>query len=67
MDDYQLTLGDLLRKIGAAIERMSVKNPNRVLLDQCAQIIVQQARLAQHAGPIRVPKQEHARVVLTDG
>jgi hypothetical protein len=59
MDDYQLTLGDLLRKIGAAIERMSVKNPNRILLDQCGQIIVQQAG--------RIQALEQRQVVLTDG
>ena len=63
MSEYQITLRDLVNKISAAIQTMSVKNPNRILLDQLGQVVVQQQRQIQ----LLTAELEKSRVVLTDG
>lgn len=66
-----IVLGDLIRELVTASERMSAKNPNKVLVLQAAEILIQ---MGTRVGELeaREPRQfaaESATVglVLTDG
>ena len=68
----QIVLGELIRSLIHASERMSAKNPNKVTLLQAAEVLMQMGQRvgaleAQHSAQHAALHAESKALVLTDG
>ena len=62
-----VVLGDLIRDLVAASERMSTKNPNKVLVLQAAEILIQMGTRVGELEARQHEAIEAQKLVLTDG
>lgn len=63
----QITLAEHLAKCEAAMQRMSVKNPHRLVIDHSAQLIVALVeQLGEARQQLAAQETESKKIVLTD-